>query len=46
MSDVKITSTEKEYKGGIYLSTEDKSFMGKVGDQLRLKFPDKCKYEV
>ena len=46
MSDVKITSTEKEYKGGIYLSTEDKSFMGKVGDQLRSKFPDKCKYEV
>ena len=46
MSDVKITSTEKEYKGGIYLSTEDNSFMGKVGDQIRSRFPNKCQYEV
>ena len=45
MHDVKIVNCEKEYKGGIYLSTDDKSFEGKVGDQIRSHFPDKCKYE-
>ena len=47
MNDVKITSVNKIYKGGAYLSTEDKAFNdGLVGDHIRLKFPDKCKYEV
>lgn len=46
IKDVKITSITKEYKGGIYLSTDDKSFnAGKVGKQIREVFKDKCKYE-
>ena len=46
MSDVKITSKEKVYKDGIYLSTDDNSFEGKVGEQIREIFPDKCIYEL
>ena len=46
IQDVKITSKDKLYKGGIYLSTEDKAFNdGLVGKQIRDKFPDSCKYE-
>lgn len=46
IQDVKITSKDKLYKGGIYLSTEDKAFSdGLVGKQIRDKFPDSCKYE-
>lgn len=46
MSDVKITSKEKVYRDGIYLSTDDKSFEGEVGEQIREIFSDKCKYEL
>lgn len=46
MRDVKITSRVKPYKGGIYLSTDDKSFQGMVGEQIRKAFPDKSKYEL
>ena len=35
----------KLYKDGIYLSTDDDSFNGAVGDQIRYIFKDKCKYE-
>lgn len=45
MTDVKITSTERPYNGGIYLSTDDVSFTGLVGQQIKEKFPDRCKYE-
>ena len=45
MNDVKITSKDKLYKSGIYLSTDEKSFDGKVGKQIREMFKDKCKYE-
>lgn len=44
-SDVKIVNVNKEYKGGDYLSTSDESFEGKVGEQIRATFPNKCKYE-
>lgn len=43
--DCKIDSKEKLYKDGNYLSTNDKSFSGKVGEQIRKYFPDKCQYE-
>ena len=43
--DVKIISSSKEYKDGQYLSTDDHSFLGAVGKQIKAKFPDKCKYE-
>ena len=46
MRDVKITSKTKEYKDGIYLSTDERSFEGEVGKQIRSIFPDKCKYEI
>ena len=45
MRDVKITSKTKEYKDGIYLSTDERSFDGEVGKQIRSIFPNKCKYE-
>lgn len=45
MHDVKITSKTKLYKGGCYLSTDDNSFNGAVGDQIRQLFPHKCQYE-
>lgn len=44
-SDVKIDSVNKLYKGGEYLSTNDKSFKGDVGDQIKSIFSEKCKYE-
>ena len=43
--DCKIDSKEKLYKDGDYLSTNDKSFGGKVGEQIRKYFPNKCQYE-
>ena len=43
--DVKIVSLTKQYNTGEYLSTDDKSFLGEVGRQIRELFPDKCKYE-
>lgn len=47
MNDCKITSLTKEYKGGCYLSTEDKAFRdGVVGKQIREIFPEKCRYEL
>ena len=45
MHDVKIVSTSKLYKGGIYLSTDEVSFKGAVGEQIKEKFNKKCKYE-
>lgn len=45
MRDVKIVSRTKPYRGGIYLSTDDNSFKGYVGQQIRERFPNKCKYE-
>lgn len=44
-SDCKIDSKFKKYKDGDYLSTNDKSFKGEVGKQIRKIFKDKCKYE-
>ena len=44
-SDVKIDSLTKTYKDGEYLSTNDKSFNGEVGKQIRELFNTKCKYE-
>lgn len=44
-SDVKIDSVDKLYKGGEYLSTNDKSFKGAVGNQIKSIFSEKCKYE-
>lgn len=47
MNDCKITSLGKEYKGGCYLSTDDRAFKdGVVGQQIRERFKDKCEYEV
>ena len=47
MNDCKIVSPTKEYKGGCYLSTDDKAFeFGVVGKQIREIFPDKCEYEL
>ena len=46
MHDVKIVNSEKEYKGGAYLSTDDLSFQGRVGEQIKATFPNKCKYEL
>ena len=43
--DVKIDSKTKLYKDGEYLSTNDKSFTGEVGKQIRELFKNKCKYE-
>lgn len=45
MRDVKIVNSEKVYRSGIYLSTDDKSFEGAVGEQIRQRFNQKCKYE-
>ena len=45
MRDVKITSKFRPYRSGIYLSTDDNSFKGLVGEQIRRAFPNKCKYE-
>ena len=43
--DCKIDSKEKLHRDGSYLSTNDKSFTGKVGEQLKQLFASKCKYE-
>lgn len=45
MRDVKIVNPNKLYTDGIYLSTDERSFNGKLGDQIKLMFPDKSKYE-
>ena len=45
MRDVKITSKNKTYKEGIYLSSDDESFQGELGKQIREIFKDKCEYE-
>lgn len=44
-SDVKIDRIDRLYKDGEYLSTNDKSFSGKVGQQIKELFSDKSKYE-
>ena len=44
--DVKIDRLDRVAKDTEYLSTNDKSFKGMVGDQIRATFPDKCKYEL
>ena len=44
--DVKIDRLDRVAKDTEYLSTNDKSFRGMVGDQIRATFPDKCKYEL
>ena len=44
-SDFKIDGIDKKYKDKTYLSTNDKSFKGVVGVQIRQLFPNKCKYE-
>ena len=44
-TDVKIDSITKEYKDTEYLSTNDKSFGGVVGQQIKDRFKNKCKYE-
>ena len=44
--DVKIDRIDRVAKDTEYLSTNDKSFSGMVGDQIRATFPDKCKYEL
>ena len=47
LNDCKITILGKGYKGGCYLSTDDRAFKdGVVGKQIRERFPDKCKYEL
>lgn len=45
--DVKIDSITRPYRNSEYLSTNDKSFtQGIVGQQIRNKFNEKCKYEL
>ena len=44
--DVKIDRLDRVAKDTEYLSTNDKSFKGMVGDQIRATFPNKCKYEL
>lgn len=44
--DVKIDRLDRLAKDTEYLSTNDKSFNGMVGDQIRATFPDKCEYEL
>ena len=44
--DVKIDRLDRVAKDTEYLSTNDKSFQGMVGDQIRATFPSKCKYEL
>ena len=45
-NDVKIDSKTKLYKDGDYLSTNDKSFAGAVGEQIKGIFNEKCRYEI
>lgn len=44
-TDFKIDSLDKKYKDKTYLSTNDKSFTGEVGKQIKNYFPNKCQYE-
>lgn len=44
--DVKIDSVTKKWKDTEYLSTNDKSFKGEVGNQIKELFNHKCKYEL
>lgn len=44
--DVKIDRLDRVAKDTEYLSTNDKSFSGMVGDQIKATFPNKCKYEL
>ena len=45
--DVKIITNDAKYISGVYLSTDDVSFRdGVVGEQIRARFKDKCKYEI
>ena len=43
--DCKIDSINKLHVDGDYLSTNDKSFGGRVGEQIKTLFNEKCKYE-
>ena len=43
--DVKIDRLDRLAKDTEYLSTNDKSFKGMVGKQIRATFQNKCKYE-
>lgn len=45
MNDVKITNIFKRYKSGPYLSTDDRSFNGMVGKQIKKMFPTKSRFE-
>lgn len=45
MSDCKIVENNKAWLGGCYLSTDEKSFEGAVGQQIKAIFTHKCKYE-
>ena len=45
LPDCKISNLELKWKGSQYLSTNDNSFKGNVGEQIKRYFPDKCKYE-
>ena len=45
MCDVKVTSKTKILLGTNYLSTDDNSFNGKIGDYIRKQFPKRSKYE-
>ena len=46
MSDVKVTSLTKVLVGTEYLSTDENSFNGKIGDYIREQFPKPSKYEL
>lgn len=46
MSDVKVTSQTKILVGTEYLSTDENSFKGKIGDYIRKHFPKPSKYEI
>lgn len=45
ISDCKIVSLNKTWNGSCYLSTDEKSFEGVVGQQIKDTFPNRCKYE-
>ena len=46
MSDVKVVSKTKILLGTDYLSTDENSFNGKIGDYIREQFPEPSKYEI
>ena len=44
--DVKVTDPDADIpEDALFLSTSDKSFAGRVREQLEQRFPDQCKYE-